>query len=148
MGNCVIVGLGEANEVIRVITSNGGVMEFSSTITAGSITSEFQGQAIFRSNDILGKPVFHHEQLLPGNCRPPRQVHQHHHVRSNSIPASLVVPYRMTCNYQPTLKRSHTDVFSRYDHHPGVWKVKLVITTEQLLEILSQEARTQELIEC
>ncbi|KAE8672577.1 hypothetical protein F3Y22_tig00111837pilonHSYRG00525 [Hibiscus syriacus] len=116
MGNCVVVGLGEANKVIRVITSNGGVVKFSTPITSGSITD------------------------TTSDNRRPRQVHQ---ARTNSVPASLVVPYRMT---QPTLKRSHTDVFYRYKynhHHPGVFKVKLVITTEHLLEILSQEARIE-----
>ncbi|KAE8695034.1 hypothetical protein F3Y22_tig00110745pilonHSYRG00070 [Hibiscus syriacus] len=134
MGNCVVVGLGEANKVIRVTTSNGGVMEFSTPIKSGSITSEFPGHAIFPSNanDILGKPLLHHEHLLPAKSYYllPRNTkdttsgnRRAHHVRSNSVPASLVVPYRMT---QATLKRSHTDVFSRYrynHHHPGVWKV-------------------------
>ena len=159
MGNCLFGGLGEADGVIKVITSNGGVMEFSAPITAGGITDEFPGHAIFRSHDLFWKPLFHHEELLPrksyyllplnskdstlGNSG---QIVREGHVRSNSIPASLVAPYRMSCDYQGTLKRSHTDVFSRYNN-PGFWKVKLVITPEQLLEILSQENRTQELIE-
>jgi hypothetical protein len=46
------------------------------------------------------------------------------------------------------LKRSSTEaeVFPRYNS-TGVWKVKLVISPEQLAEILAQEARTEELIE-
>ncbi|XVF12854.1 hypothetical protein REPUB_Repub08aG0155700 [Reevesia pubescens] len=154
MGNCLFGGLGEGDGVIKVITSNGGVMEFSAPITAGIITDEFPGHAIFRSRDLFWKPLFHHEELLPGKSYyllsntsgNSGQIVREGHVRSNSNPASIVAPYRMSCDYQGTLKRSHTDVFTRYNN-PGFWKVKLVITAEQLLEILSQEARTQELIE-
>ncbi|XWS61513.1 hypothetical protein CRYUN_Cryun07bG0131500 [Craigia yunnanensis] len=158
MGNCLVGGFGEADGVIKVITSNGGVMEFSAPITAGSITDEFSGHAIFRSHDLFWKPLFHHEDLLPGksyyllplNSKNTSgnsgQIVREGHVRSNSIPTSHAAPYRMSCDYQRILKRSHTDVFSRYNN-PGFWKVKLVISPEQLLEILSQETRTQELIE-
>ncbi|MBA0853452.1 hypothetical protein Goshw_017787 [Gossypium schwendimanii] len=160
MGNCLFGGFGEGDGVIKVITSNGGVMEFSGLVTAGTITDEFPGHAIFRSQDLFWKPLFHHEELLPGKsyyllpldskeCSGNSgQIVREGHLRSNSIPASLVAPYRMSCDYQGqgTLKRSHTDVLSRHDDN-GFWKVKLVITPEQLLEILSQEARTQELIE-
>ncbi|XVF51194.1 hypothetical protein PTKIN_Ptkin04bG0164700 [Pterospermum kingtungense] len=165
MGNCLFGGMGEADGgVIKVITSNGGIMEFFAPVTAGSITDEFTGHAIFRSHDLFWKPLFHQEELVPGksyyllplnsiitatsgsSCS---QIVREGHVRSNSIPASLVATYRMSCDYQGTLKRSHTDVFSRYNNNnsPGFWKVKLVISPELLLEILSQEARTQELIE-
>ncbi|PON75511.1 UvrABC system protein C [Parasponia andersonii] len=40
----------------------------------------------------------------------------------------------------------HAEVVPRYNSS-GVWKVKLVISPEQLSEILSQEARTEALIE-
>lgn len=43
---------------------------------------------------------------------------------------------------------SEADVFPRYNSgRSGVWKVKLVISPEQLSEILSQESRTEALIE-
>ncbi|OMO79895.1 hypothetical protein CCACVL1_13332 [Corchorus capsularis] len=168
MGNCIFGGFGDSDGVIKVINSNGGVMEFSAPITAGIITDEFPGHAIFRSHDLFWKPLFHHEELLPGKSYYLLPLNgkdsysssgnnsghinvREGHVRSNSNPTSLVnAPYRMSCDYQGTLKRSHTDVFSRYNNNnnnSGFWKVKLVITPEQLLEILSQEARTQELIE-
>ncbi|XP_021768503.1 uncharacterized protein LOC110732807 [Chenopodium quinoa] len=80
------------------------------------------------------------------------------HVRSKSIPTGTTggnAGYRMSFDSRSTtqsnvLKRSNTDVFSRYNNKgakEGVWKVKLVITPEQLVEILSQESRTEELIE-
>lgn len=157
MGNCLFGGLGEAGAVIKVVTSNGGIMEFYAPVTAECITNEFPGHGIFRSHDLFWKPLSHHEELHPGESyfllpinntgsRTGGHVAQVGHVRSNSVPTSLVAPYRMSFENQGMLKRSYTDVFSRYNN-TGVWKVKLVICPEQLLEILSQEARTQELIE-
>ncbi|PSS04251.1 Ent-kaur-16-ene synthase [Actinidia chinensis var. chinensis] len=156
MGNCLFGGTGEVNEVIKVVTSNGGIMEFNGTITAECITDEFPGHGIFRSHDLFWKPLPHHEVLLAGesyyllplnNRSLGGQIAQVGHVRSNSVPASVAAPYRMSFDGQGMLKRSYTEAFSRYNTGGVVWKVKLVISPRQLLEILSQEARTQELIE-
>ncbi|XP_057510477.1 uncharacterized protein LOC130792902 [Actinidia eriantha] len=157
MGNCLFGGMGDVNEVIKVLTSNGGIMEFNGPITAECITDEFPGQGIFRSHDLFWKPLPHHEVLLAGksyyllplnNKSVGGQIVQVGHVRSNSVPASVVLaPYRMSFDGQGMLKRSYTEAFSRYNTGGRVWKVKLVINRGQLLEILSQEARTQELIE-
>ncbi|OWM85169.1 uncharacterized protein LOC116202797 [Punica granatum] len=176
MGNCLFGGLGpEADQggggggggLAKVITSNGGVMEFYAPITAGSITDEFPDHRIFRTHDLFWKPLPHHEDLVAGEsyyllpfsshsgsigASKCGQVVREGHVRSNSIPAaSGVPPYRMSVEYRGTLKRTYTDVFSRYGNSGNdggrMWKVRLVISPEQLLEILSHEARTQELIE-
>ncbi|KAJ4849943.1 hypothetical protein Tsubulata_003818 [Turnera subulata] len=168
MGNCLF-GAGEADDddgVIKVIISGGGgVMELYGPVTAGCITSEFPGHAIFPSHDhqlFWRRPLYVHEELLPGHkyylfpetTGEQQMVVREGHVRSKSIPTSVLLPYRMSNDCQGTLKRSYTDVFSRsnsqnhnHKRNNGFWKVKLVIKTEQLQEILSQEARTQELIE-
>ncbi|XP_027082696.1 uncharacterized protein LOC113781050 [Coffea eugenioides] len=173
-GGGIGIGVGEANEVlIKVVNGNGGIMEFGAPITVEFITDEFPGHGIFRSHDLFWKPLAHHEvleageyYLLPlddeddkkkmmkkGSMNKSRigQVAQIGHVRSNSVPQSTpAVPYRMSFDSQGILKRSHTEVFSRSssnDQLGGFWKVKLVISPQQLLEILAQEARTQELIE-
>ncbi|MBA0769438.1 hypothetical protein Gotri_018170 [Gossypium trilobum] len=44
------------------------------------------------------------------------------------------------------LKRTEAEVLPRYNSS-GVWKVKLVISPDQLAEILAQESRTEALIE-
>ncbi|EEF37127.1 uncharacterized protein LOC8283392 [Ricinus communis] len=168
MGNCLFGGLGDGGGgIIKVVTSNGGVMEFSGPITAGCITNEFPGHAIYPSHDLFWRPLSLHEDLVVGrsyyllplhtNTKIGGQIVRHGHVRSKScIPtSSLVTPYRMSFDYQGMLKRSYTEAFSssRYsssnssDHNQGFWKVKLVISPEQLVQILSQEAQTQELIE-
>jgi hypothetical protein len=166
MGNCLFGGLGEAEGVIKVMTSNGGILEFNTPITAGSITNEFPGHALFPSQDLFWRPLSLQEELQGGqsyyllplhNSKIGGQIVREGHVRSKSIPAvaatsNIVTPYRMSLDYQGALKRSYTEVFSRYNNsydksNNGFWKVKLVISPEQLVEILSQEARTEELIE-
>lgn len=144
-------------------------MEFYPPITAACITEEFPGHALFPSHDLFWKPLSNDDELAAGKSyyllplrgnnyvkadSDSRQIVREGHVRSNSIPTSLVASYRMSFDYQGTLKRSYTEVFSsnRYNNKSGAgnvgfWKVKLVISPEQLLEILSQEGRTQELIE-
>ncbi|KAM6557830.1 hypothetical protein CsatB_004849 [Cannabis sativa] len=172
MGNCLFGGLGDSDGVIKVTTSNGGVMEFFAPITAGNIAGEFPGHGIFRSHDLFWKPLSHDEDLIAGDSyyllpltgagAGAGDIVREGHVRSNSIPAtsSTVVPYRMSFDYQGMLKRSYTEIFSTRScpatYYGGAgagtgagwfWKVKLVISPEQLLEILSQEGKTQELIE-
>ncbi|KAF5460486.1 hypothetical protein F2P56_020350 [Juglans regia] len=163
MGNCLFGGLGEVDHgVVEVVTSNGGVMEFYTPISVGYITQEFPGHGIFRSHDLFWKPLSPHEELVAGqsyyllpvnddvdkdDMSRHGQIVRRGHVRSNSsVPASLAASYRMSLDYQGLLKRSYTDVFSKYNNG-RFWKVKLVISPEQLVEILSQEGRTQELIE-
>lgn len=166
MGNCLFGGLGpEADQaggrLTRVITASGGVLEFYAPISAGSITDEFPGHRIFRTHDLFWKPLPYHKDLVAGESYYLLPFTGHAssvilgkcgHVRSNSIPAdSMVTPYRMSIEYRGALKRSYTDVFSRYSNSGGsggrLWKVRLVISPEQLLEILSNEGRTQELID-
>ncbi|KAE9451898.1 uncharacterized protein LOC131315871 [Rhododendron vialii] len=158
MGNCLFGGMGEVTtEAIKVVTSDGGIMEFNGPITVEFITDEFPGHGIFRSQDLFWKPLPHNEVLAAGesyNLLPLNskgigggQIAQVGHVRSNSLPQSQAAPYRMSFDGQGILKRSYTEAFSRYNGGGGIWKVKLVISPGQLLEILSQEGRTQELIE-
>ncbi|PRQ16734.1 hypothetical protein RchiOBHm_Chr7g0187471 [Rosa chinensis] len=166
MGNCLFGGLGEAGGVVQVTTSNGGIMEFYAPITVSSITDEFPSHGIFRSHDLFWKPLANSEELVAGqsyyllplnsqsdhlgsSSTSTGQIVRQGHVRSNSIPLPTLLagaPYRMSLDYQGMVKRSYTEAFSRYNN-VSFWKVKLVISPEQLLEILSQEGRTQELIE-
>lgn len=170
MGNCLFGGLGEVGgEVIKVVTSNGGVMEFYAPLTVESITNEFPGHGIFRNHDLFWKPLPLHDELLAGESYYllpldvasdggggrsllGGQIVRQGHIRSNSLATSssseVAAPYRMSFDNQRMLKRSYTEAFSRsYGGNTGFWKVKLVISTEQLLEILSQDGPTQELIE-
>ncbi|OIT40194.1 PREDICTED: uncharacterized protein LOC109237121 [Nicotiana attenuata] len=187
MGNCLFGGVGDGNEdMVKVITSTGGIMEFLAPVTVESITEEFQGHGIFRSHDLFWKPLPAQEILVAGQSYYllPLNKEQYSsnniitenidnvmakieigHVRSNSVPLPphiqnlVVAPYRMSFDSQGLLKRSYTEALYRYRNSRshsqskkrssggGFWKVKLVISPKQLLEILSQETATQELIE-
>ncbi|XP_059637758.1 uncharacterized protein LOC132279738 [Cornus florida] len=163
MGNCVFKGFGGVEDMIKVVTSNGGVMELYAPVTAECITNEFPGHALFRSRDLFSEPLLHNEELhvgelyhlLPLNttttpAKKPDDTRHHDSNNNKNInvvsTSSLVTPYRMSCDNQGVLKRSDAEVFPRYNSS-GVWKVKLVISPEQLSEILSQDARTEALIE-
>ncbi|KFK33974.1 hypothetical protein AALP_AA5G085800 [Arabis alpina] len=173
MGNCLFGGLGDEEDfLIKVIKSDGEVLEFYSPVTAGSVSYEFSGHSIFSAiDDLLLKPLPLHHHLVPGqsyyllptivsdddlktfvgNC----------HVRSNSESLPAIAPCRMSLDYNNRVfKRSYTDVISRNIYTRtrqkekktrrskcGIWKVKLVINTEELLQILSEDGRTNELIE-
>lgn len=187
MGNCLFGGgLGEGDEdgvVIKVVTSNGGIMELLSPITVGSITCEFPGHGIFPSHDLFWKPLCEQEELVGGESyyllplsaggeeeeddHNNQMVIREGHVRSNSIlpttTNSLVTPYRMSLSvdYQRYSSMLKTHPFSTStsssssramknssnSRSSGFWKVKLVISPQQLLEILSQESLTHQLIE-
>ncbi|KAJ8447845.1 hypothetical protein Cgig2_015208 [Carnegiea gigantea] len=169
MGNCLFSGMGggEENEAIQVVTANGGIMEFHAPVTVGLLLEEFPCHAIFKSDDLFWQPLSNHEELCPGVSYLLLPLHMKRddafevklgHVRSKSIPTATsgwVAPYRMSFDsscQSNVLTRSNTDhVFSRYTKGGGggggVWKVKLAISPERLAEILSQEGRTQELIE-
>ncbi|KAA8520796.1 hypothetical protein F0562_014932 [Nyssa sinensis] len=141
MGNCVFRGSGGVEDMIKVVTSNGGMMELCAPITAECITNEFPGHGLFRSREVFSQPLLHNEELQVGEVYYllPLMI-------NNKKITGDVTPYRMSLDNQSILKRSDAEVFPRYNS-TGVWKVKLVISPEQLSEILSQDARTEALIE-
>ncbi|KAL1357656.1 hypothetical protein HN51_009539 [Arachis hypogaea] len=189
MGNCLLGGMSEPEGVIKVITSNGGIMEFTAPVTVNFITNEFPGHAIFPSHDLFWKPLSSLDELEPGQsyyllpissnnnnkeaeeypfatatagCSIVRQGH----VRSRSVPTTPhPPPYRMSLDYQhqkgagllktrriskenfSCKKLTSKNSTSTNSSSCRFWKVKLAITPEQLLEILSQETRTKELME-
>ncbi|XP_050238333.1 uncharacterized protein LOC126687819 [Mercurialis annua] len=131
MGNCVLKGFSvtEVEEMVKVATTNGGIMELFAPITAESITNDFPGHAIYRSLDIFSPPLLHNEELQSGLL---------YHL----------LPLATTDNNTYTSSSFSSSSSSDFGSvSSGVWKVKLVINPEHLTEILSQEARTGELIE-
>ncbi|XP_010523836.1 PREDICTED: uncharacterized protein LOC104802095 [Tarenaya hassleriana] len=131
MGNCVggsrILYTDKEDEVlIRVVTPDGGVMELHPPITAESITNEFSGHAVYLRRS--SPPLHHHEELLPGNNYSLLPLSS-----ADRPPAIQTTPYRMS-NAGKTPAAT-------------AWKVRLVISPEQLAEILEHDAKTEALIE-
>ncbi|TMX01306.1 hypothetical protein EJD97_024773 [Solanum chilense] len=170
MGNCVFkgFGFGEVDEeeeeenkkmMIKVVTCNGGIMELHSPITAHCITNEFPGHAIFHSQDMFSPPLFPNEELHAGESyyllpllnhpiiksKRGHEKDEKRHVTTCDT-SRQPTPYRMSFDNQRMLKRSEAEVYPTYSS-TGVWKVKLLISPEQLSDILSHEARTEALIE-
>ncbi|GMH09603.1 hypothetical protein Nepgr_011444 [Nepenthes gracilis] len=162
MGNCLFGGTagGSSDPLVQVVTSNGGIMEFQPPIVAGCIIDEFTGHAMYRSDgdERLRMPMQLNEKLRSGETYyllPTGSIGGH--VRSKSAPTKAVpVPaaaplYRMSSDDQSqSQKQLLMRSFSNSDNYykdGGVWKVKLVISRQQLIEILSQEALTQEFVD-
>ncbi|KAM3287402.1 hypothetical protein P3S67_020832 [Capsicum chacoense] len=174
MGNCVFKGFGsgevdqeEENKMIKVVTSNGGIMELHAPTTAHCITNEFPGHSIYHSHDMSSPPLFPNEELHAGQSYYLLPQLNHPIIKSkrgrdlekeeksdvkittcNSSRNNLAqaTPYRMSFDNQRMRKRSEAEVFPTYNS-TGVWKVKLLISPEQLSDILAHEARTEALIE-
>ncbi|KAL6004195.1 hypothetical protein ACLOJK_004742 [Asimina triloba] len=163
MGNCLFRGLTEVEQVIKVVTSNGGVMELYSPIRAECITNEFPGHGLFRGPELVSPQLLHSDELALGELYYLLPLNKHQRssqvapdhddaVRSLQGVRSLVAPYRMSFDNNSIWRRAAEPdqampAARPHNNNAGVWKVKLVISPEQLTEILSQEARTEALIE-
>ncbi|RYR56121.1 hypothetical protein Ahy_A05g021908 isoform A [Arachis hypogaea] len=125
MGNCLLGGMSEPEGVIKVITSNGGIMEFTAPVTVNFITNEFPG--------------------VPTTPHPPpyRMSLDYQHQKG----AGLLKTRRISKENFSCKKLTSKNSTSTNSSSCRFWKVKLAITPEQLLEILSQETRTKELME-
>ncbi|XP_058745495.1 uncharacterized protein LOC131618250 [Vicia villosa] len=153
MGNCVFKGFHhgdfEDNNMVRIVTSNGGIMELYAPITVQCITNEFPHHGIFKNNcNILSKPLMKNEELHGGEVYYLLPLKKQFGETFETL-----TPYRMsTCDRSTSNNNNSNNIWSEHEVFPrynssGVWKVKLVISPEKLSEILSQESRTEALIE-
>lgn len=150
MGNCILKGFGVMEEMmVKVVTPDGGVMELYAPITAECVTNEFPGYAMFGSPHRVSPPLLHSERLSAGHYYYLLPINKASAVAARKDGGSNC-PYRMSVDCQRKLLRrqsvAEAEVFPRYNS-AGVWKVRLVIDNDELSEILSQEARTEALIE-
>ncbi|KAK7275439.1 hypothetical protein RIF29_16556 [Crotalaria pallida] len=171
MGNCVFKGYHHHHDhgdmMVKVVTSNGGIMELYSPITVECITKEFPGHGIFKNKSIITTQLFsssqqplpNHQELHGGEVYyllPLINPTTTSDTATATTTAATLTPYRLSMcerinNYSNNSNNnnkmwSEPEVFPRYNSS-GVWKVKLVISPEKLSEILSQESRTEALIE-
>ncbi|GLJ54144.1 hypothetical protein SUGI_1159980 [Cryptomeria japonica] len=166
MGNCAFGSFAEVEEAIKVMTPSGGVMEFDGPLTAECITNDYPGHGIFHGClTSTSQPLPHNEDLLNGELYyllPLNHSHSHSHSHPEEEAekgVSLPAPAQLPCASDHLLPRISTHTISTVTkcrkpciemipkQRSGVWRVKLVITPEQLTEILSQESNTEALIE-
>ncbi|XP_022144608.1 uncharacterized protein LOC111014247 [Momordica charantia] len=151
MGNCVLKGLHPEirDDVVKVVTADGGIMELFAPVTAECITGEYPGHAIFKSRSIFSEPLLHKEELHAGEVYYLLPLNPYKPSAANADAGSVLsTPYRMSTKRAGAGAGSEAEaeVFPKYSSS-GVWKVKLVISPEQLSQILSHDSRTEELIE-
>ncbi|KAL1350298.1 hypothetical protein HN51_014406 [Arachis hypogaea] len=165
MGNCALKGIITATshggvlmdnkQMVKVVTSNGGIMELCTPITVHSITNGFPGHAIFAS-PFSSEPLLRKQELHAGQLYyllPLNPYYYYSTSRASMITRQLSnstsTPYRIfTCNAN-MWSQAEEGSSPRHNNNysSGVWKVNLVISPEQLSEILSQDSLTEALIE-
>lgn len=142
----------QVKDVIKAITSNGGVMELYPTIITACITNEFLATPsitpaisslspcyIVKSSLQVNHTIFF--QLDPreeGFC----ETTMIKRALSHRLFACLLIACLVISIWQ---LEKHPGWWGSKHNNVRVWKVKLVITQEQLREILSQESRTEAL---
>ncbi|KAK9079908.1 hypothetical protein SSX86_001582 [Deinandra increscens subsp. villosa] len=154
MGNCAFKGFDPCLDPVRVMTPSGHVLEFSSPKLVSEVVNDFPKHGLFKKDKLLS-PLDHRELLLGGQFYYlfPLALEE----RSVPEPVGLsgaaeVEPERMsTSAVALQVVTKNLSDGSGFEVLPpprkGVWKVKLVINTKQLEEILSEEVNTEALIE-
>ncbi|KAF8379726.1 hypothetical protein HHK36_029173 [Tetracentron sinense] len=151
MGNCSLKGVaGKCPHFIRIMTDSGRIIELEGPLLVESVVNDFPGYGVFRQGHISSR-LSQHEQLLNGqmyyllplvkertvpNTGATRELDQVGPLRSSSCTASDLVMNLTT----PAL-----EVLPSPGN--GIWKVKLVIDTKQLEEILSEQVNIEAMIE-
>ncbi|XP_011026853.1 PREDICTED: uncharacterized protein LOC105127305 [Populus euphratica] len=168
MGNCSLKGVVEdCPNNIRVLTDSGGIVEFKGPKLAKDVLREYPGYSIFRQGH-ASSPLSTHEYLLGGQfyCLLPLQNEQKlcdTKVISQAHGMGLAtekVAMEWINEIEPPKMSSSTAAMDYVDDlatgpvlkvlpalGDGVWRVKLVIGTKQLEEILSEQVNTEALIE-
>uniref|UniRef100_A0A1J3DSW2 Uncharacterized protein n=2 Tax=Noccaea caerulescens TaxID=107243 RepID=A0A1J3DSW2_NOCCA len=150
MGNCVCKGISGSRKLydqddwlVRVVTPNGGVMELHPPIFADFITNEFPGHVIHDTLSLRhsSPPLLHDEELFPGNIYYllPLSSAEASNAQQHSSD-HLATPYRMSFGKTPVKAVTNGG-------GGGVWKVRLVISPEQLTEILAEDVETEAFVE-
>ncbi|KAI3710685.1 hypothetical protein L2E82_40474 [Cichorium intybus] len=158
MGNCSFKGFDTYLDPIRIMTSSGQVLEFFGPKLVSEVVKDFPRHGIFKKGQLLS-PLDHREHLIGGQFYylfplAPEEKTQVFPLTPQKKDQSIEEsdPVRMSTSAVAlqlvTKKLSDGSGFEVLPPpREGVWKVKLVINTKQLEEILSEEVNTEALIE-
>ncbi|XP_010267590.1 PREDICTED: uncharacterized protein LOC104604776 [Nelumbo nucifera] len=158
MGNCSLKGVvtGKGNDVIRIMTDSGGIMEMEGPVLVRTVISDYPGYGIFRQGHI-SSPLLHLDLLVNGHLYyllPLRETRAPSSKITKELDSGLtnrVSSLRLSSGTVSDLVMNSTTTEPALEVLPspgkGVWKVKLVIDTKQLEEILSEQVNTEALIE-
>lgn len=148
MGNCSLKAVNDAAKEIgfvRIMTDSGELLHLRGSKSVGELLTEFPGYNVFGQGH-MSSPLGDQHQLLdghfyyllpvagdPGKQRPENEVR----VSSSGALDQLVT----------SLAKGQSGLEVLPPPRKGVWKVKLVIDSQQLGEILAEEENTEAMIE-
>ncbi|CAN6483390.1 unnamed protein product [Victoria cruziana] len=150
MGNCSLRSLyGREHDTIRIMTDSGGIMQLKGPVSVDSFVKDFPGYGISRQGDVLD-PLRPNDQLLNG-CSYylfPQRTEPKEDVPPVPVVDQIVPEDTETCCSDTVAGSSpEPTVEVLPPKWEGIWRVKLVVSPEQLAEIFSQQANTEALIE-
>ncbi|RWR93304.1 hypothetical protein CKAN_02254900 [Cinnamomum micranthum f. kanehirae] len=143
MGNCM-AGVERIN-VVRIMMDSGRIIELKGPLQVRALINDFPGYAIFRRGSATS-PLMDHEQLESGRLYYllPMAREQSEFPNSEAIEefATRMTPLRLSTETSSELVMN-TTMGSSLEVLPspgnGVWRVKLVISSDQLAEVLSEQ---------
>ncbi|XP_068666640.1 uncharacterized protein [Aristolochia californica] len=148
MGNCMAAETGP--DVVRIMTDSGGIMELESSVDVRTFVTDFPGYGIFRQGNVCS-PLLPHERLLSGHLyyllpvseEKTTAVLKKERVAEPAAKQVQVTPVRLSTTESPDLRSMEV----LPSPGKGVWKVKMVISRNELADILSEQVNTEALIE-
>lgn len=163
MGNCSFKGTtGECHHSIRILCDSGSILQFKGPKTVAQVLENHPGYGVFRQGHVA--PLLDQESLSYGllyYLLPLKEVQPDQKTSSSDGVSEQELVQRSdvgndervkssvrvaACDYVENLSNgSALEVLPSAKN--GVWKVKLVIDTRQLEEILSEQVNTGALIE-
>jgi len=156
MGNCSFKGTtGECHHSIRILCDSGSILQFKGPRTVAQVLENRPGYGVFRQGHV-SSPLSDQESLSYGllyYLLPLKEVQPDQKTRFSDGVSDAGNDDRVknsvrvaACDYVENLSNSSAlEVLPSAKN--GVWKVKLVIDTRQLEEILSEQVNTGALIE-
>ncbi|CAJ2676420.1 unnamed protein product [Trifolium pratense] len=140
MGNCSFKDTtGECHHSIRVLTDTGSILQFKGPKTVAQVLENHPGYGVFRQG-CASSPLSDQESLSYGLVYYVLPLKEDKKTRNDERVKNAA------CDYVENLSNgSALEVLPSAKN--GVWKVKLMIDTRQLEEILSEEVNIEALIE-
>ncbi|KAK8518394.1 hypothetical protein V6N13_027871 [Hibiscus sabdariffa] len=158
MGNCSLKAAAvEESNSIRVLTDAGEIIDFKGPKLAREITNDFPGYGI-RRNGRASAPLAEDESLVNGGFYYLLPIEKFQKNGGKEGDKKVAVdgadptePPKMTsADFVKNLSSGSSEAAALEvlsSEKNGVWKVKLVISSQQLEDILSEQVNTEALIE-
>ena len=147
MGNCSLKGVtGVCHNSIRVLTDSGAVLDFKGPIKARDILDDHPGYGIFRQGQ-ASSPLQDLECLISGRLYYLLPLSKEHKLCKNGVTEqvqNIGIIEQLEAEWMSVVEPA-LEVLAEVGD--GVWRVKLVIDTKQLEEILSKQVNIEALIE-